>query len=143
MGFWDKVKSVANSAKCMTGWHAGEYNHIYGMPECHLEKICPDCDKYVTKIKHNFNDWRYTNNSFSQPCDSVRTCIHCEEQETKVIHQYEKNGKDSNCRVVEKCKRCGDEQLKSASHNWISIAGHDLKVQGKRKCKDCGTVEDV
>lgn len=141
MGFWDKVKSIASSAKCMTGWHAGEYSHIAGKPECHLEKTCPDCNEYVTKKKHKFTEWRYTNNSFSEPCDSVRTCVHCEDQETKIIHQYEKNGKDSSCRVVEKCKRCGHEQLGSVSHNWVSIVGHEVKIDGKRKCRDCGTVE--
>lgn len=141
MGFWDKVKSVANSAKCMTGWHAGEYSHISGKPECHLEKTCPDCNEYVTKKKHKFSDWKYTNNSSSKPCDSIRDCIHCDIQETKEIHQHEKNGKDSNCRVIEKCKRCGDEQLGSESHNWISIMGHEVKVQGQKKCKDCGTVK--
>jgi len=138
MGFWDKVKSVANSAKCMTGWHAGEYTSISGKPECHMEKTCPDCNEYVTKKKHKYSNWKYTNNSYSQPCDSIRDCIHCDLQESKVIHEYEKNGKDSNCRIIEKCKRCGDKKTGSASHNWVSLMGHEIKVEGQKKCRDCG-----
>ena len=141
MGFWDKVKSVAVSAKCIAGWHAGEYTHIQGKPECHTEKTCPDCEKYVTKQIHKFTDWKFTNNSMNNPCDSIRNCIHCNHQEQMIRHQYEKNGKDSNCRIIEKCKRCGDEKLGSESHNWLNIMGHEIKAQGKRKCKDCGVIQ--
>lgn len=141
MSFWNKLKSVAMTAKCLTGWHAGVYTPIEGKPECNLEKICPDCDSYVTKKKHTFSIWRYTNNINSDPCDSIRDCVHCGFQEEKIIHEYKKNGKDSSCRIIEKCTRCKDEKLGSESHDWISLFGHDLKAGGKRKCKDCGNFE--
>ena len=50
MSFWDKVQSVALAAKCFSGWHAGKYTPIADEPKCHLEKVCPDCRKYLTKI---------------------------------------------------------------------------------------------
>jgi len=138
MGFWDKVKSAAISAKCMAGWHAGTYTPIEGEPLCHLEKTCPDCNKYITKIEHKFNNWEYLDYG---KCDVEHTCIHCNYKEYGVKHNYEKIGKNDECRIIEICKRCGDEQLGEIEHNWIRIAGRELKIHGKRKCKDCGRME--
>ena len=138
MGFWDKVKSVAVSAKCMTGWHAGTYTHIDGEPLCHLGKTCPDCNEYVTKIVHKFSEWEYLDYG---KCDAKRSCIHCAYEEYGVQHDYEEQGKNSDCRIIEICTRCGDEQLGRENHNWLNVAGHELKVGGKRKCKDCGKIE--
>ncbi len=69
MGLWDKIKDVALSAKCMTGWHAGEYSHIEGEPECYLGKICPDCGEYITKFNHKFGTSEYLH---EYQCDTVR-----------------------------------------------------------------------
>lgn len=139
MGFWDKVKSVAISAKCMTGWHAGDYKHIDGKPLCFLGKTCPDCGEYVTKNNHTYNEWQYKNYN---SCDAIRECVHCGSIESSVRHNYERQGKDSNCRVIEVCKRCNDKKLGSTDHNWVSIplTNTEVKVQGKRKCKDCGFI---
>ena len=137
MGFWDKVKDVAIAAKCMTGWHGGEYEHIQGRPLCYLGKTCPDCHEYITKTKHDFTEWEYK--SYSN-CDAVRECIHCQAQEASVIHTYEETGKDSNCRIIKICSRCGKQELGSTQHDWITIPFTDteIKANGKRKCKDCG-----
>jgi len=165
MGLWDKVKSVAMSAKCMTGWHAGEYTSIEGKPKCNLEKTCPDCNKYMTKISHKMSSWNYL---FDRKCDAVCHCIHCnfevievrhnyhevrqgtecryidtcdrcgDMKQSKIRHNYEERGKDSNCRIIEVCKDCGDKKSGRENHNFLSIAGHDLKVNGQKKCKDCG-----
>ena len=138
MGFWDKVKSVASSAKCLTGWHGGEYAPIPGKPECHVEKTCPDCHEHVTSVKHKYGDWEYI--KFGE-CRAFHECVYCGEQETSVRHQYEKKGKDASCREIERCTNCGDEKLGRAKHNWVEILGHEVSIQGKRKCKDCGEVE--
>lgn len=138
MSFWDTVKKVAVSAKCATGWHAGEWSHRQGEPECRLEKTCPDCNKHVTTTKHKYGDWRYTNYS---SCDSVRECVYCGSVENKIIHEYTKVGKDENCRIIEKCSRCSDQKLGREDHNWIKLLNHEIKVEGKRKCRDCGKME--
>ena len=140
MGFWDKVKSVAVSAKCMTGWHAGDYEHIKGKPLCHMGKTCPDCKKYVTTMKHEYNDWKYLT---YDKCDSVKECIHCGHKESEVRHTFEENGKDSNCKVIKICSRCNLKEVGGARHEWITIpfTNHEIKAKGKRKCKDCGYVE--
>tara|TARA_R110000851_G_scaffold332161_1_gene507592 strand:+ start:1461 stop:1889 length:429 start_codon:yes stop_codon:yes gene_type:complete len=142
MGFWDTIKSAAISAKCLTGWHAGNYKPIEGKPQCNVEKTCPDCNKYVTAIKHKFNDWQYINSTSSHRCDSFRSCVHCDAQETKRIHKFEERGKDSSCRVIEKCSNCFEERSGGTTHNWAQIMGRELKVQGKRKCQDCGIIEE-
>lgn len=137
MAFWDNVKSIAIKAKCTVGWHEGEYKHIDGKPECFLGKTCPDCNKWVTEERHEFSDWEYlTYNS----CNTVESCIHCKLQRTGVEHNYQKEGKDSNCHIVEVCLRCKDKKIGRAEHNWIQvpIINQDIKVDGKRKCKDCG-----
>ena len=138
MGFFDTLKKAAVSAKCATGWHAGNYTPIDGEPLCHLEKTCPDCDKYVTTVKHKFDEWEYLQYG---SCNAEHKCIHCGHTEQKVLHEYKEKGKDTNCRIIEVCSRCGDEKFGREKHNWISMGSHELKVQGKRKCKDCGKME--
>ncbi|MCB5266662.1 MAG: hypothetical protein LHW46_00935 [Candidatus Cloacimonetes bacterium] len=137
MGFWDTVKSVAISAKCMTGWHAGNYEHVKGQPLCFLGKTCPDCGEYVTKNDHKYGDWSFKRHD---RCDAVRECIHCGALDTQVRHDHKKEGKDANCHIIEVCTRCGDKQIGRAEHTWINIpfTNSEMKIQGKRKCKDCG-----
>jgi glutaredoxin-related protein len=140
MGFWDSVKSVALSVKCFTGWHEGEYEHIKGKPKCFLGKTCPDCNQFITKEEHEYDGWEYVGYS---KCDAVRKCIHCKHQQREIRHEYRKEGKESDCRVIEVCIRCRDKKIGRAEHNWVTIpfTDKDLKIQGKRTCRDCKTVE--
>lgn len=140
MGIWDKVKSAAISAKCMTGWHAGDYTPIEREPKCHLEKTCPDCNKYVTTVEHKFGSWNYLSHG---RCDASKECIHCGHAETEIRHEYKAQGKDANCNVIEVCHRCQDQKLGRKEHNWIKIpfTNTEVKADGKRKCKDCGIME--
>jgi len=137
MGLWDMVKDAALFAKCLTGWHAGEYTHIEGKPLCFFGKTCPDCGEYVTKKNHKFSEWQYKTYS---NCDSERECVYCGLLESSVQHNYERQGKDSQCRIIEDCRRCGDKKYSGEEHNWITIpfTNKDLNVKGQRKCKDCG-----
>lgn len=135
MGFWGVVKSVALSAKCLTGWHAGNWSHIQGKPKCFMEKTCPDCSKHVTTKKHSFGEWRKINYS---TCDSVRECEYCGSVEQKIMHDYENNGKDENCRLIKKCRSCGAKEIGREDHEWLTIFDNEVKVGGKRKCKRCG-----
>lgn len=141
MGFWDKVKKAAISAKCLTGWHGGRYTPIAGKPQCNVEKTCPDCNEHITDIKHKFNDWQFVRTTSSHRCDSFRNCIHCGAEEIKRIHTFEERGKDSDCRVIEKCSNCFEERKGRTEHKWVHIMGHEIRVQGKRKCFDCGATE--
>lgn len=105
MGFFDSVKAMAVKAKCATGLHAGEFTKVKDEPECHLGKTCPDCEKYIEKLKHEYSDWKYTN---EDDCEQARECVYCQEVETKTVHaDYEESGKDSDCCVILKCQRCG------------------------------------
>ena len=135
MGFWDVVKSVALSAKCSTGWHAGNWSHIPGKPECFMEKTCPDCNKHVTTKKHSYGDWRKIDYS---SCDSVRECKHCGSTEQQIIHDYENHGKDENCRLIKKCRCCGVQEVGREDHEWIKLFDNELKIEGQRKCRRCG-----
>lgn len=140
MGFWDNVKELAVGAKCAVGWHEGEYGHIKGKPQCYLGKTCPDCGKWVTKEEHIYSGWEYIDYG---KCDSIKSCIHCKYQEREIRHNYKKEGKDSNCIIIEVCSRCRDKKLGKTEHNWVTIpfTDRELKIQGKRTCKDCKAVE--
>lgn len=138
MGFFDTLKKVALSAKCLTGWHGGNYNSIKGKPQCHLEKTCPDCKEYITKIDHKYGGWKYLN---YDNCEAEKECIYCREIKREIVHNYKERGKDSNCRIIEICEHCQDEKLGSTKHNWIRLGSIELKAGGKRKCKDCGQME--
>jgi len=134
MGFWDVVKSVAISAKCSTGWHAGNWSRIPGEPECSFGKTCPDCHNYVTTKKHAFGDWRKIDYS---TCNSVRECDHCGSTEEKIIHDFQNNGKDASCRLITKCRHCGVQETGREDHEWVKLFDHEVKVGGQRKCKRC------
>ena len=137
MAFLDTLKKVAISAKCKAGWHAGEWKHIPGKPECHLEKICPDCGKHVTTEKHKYGKWEYVR---PDKCDSVRACIYCGSKQMKVIQLYQNLvGKDLNCRVIEKCIRCGYERTTAREkHTWYYPGGKNV-----RECVDCHKIEEI
>lgn len=135
MGFFDKVKELAIKAKCMAGFHGGEFTHITGKPECHLGKICPDCKEHITSFKHSFTDWEYLS---SDKCEMRCECILCSEQEFKTKHEYREDRIDSSCRVIEKCQRCDHEYIGSTRHTWEFSS---YKGQVYRTCKRCGKHE--
>lgn len=139
MGFWDTIVSVALSAKCMTGWHSGDYAHVDGKPLCFLGKTCPDCGEYVTKNNHKYNEWEYP---IYNSCNAIRKCVHCGYQDSSVQHTYAKHGKDGNCKIIEICSRCGDKKLGREEHNWLQIpfTNTDVKANGQKKCRDCGYI---
>ena len=170
MGFFDKVKSFGLAIKCGVGLHGGEYKNEEGKPECFFSKTCPDCGKYLTKNEHKFNDWIFPKHgschayreciycgqeenailhSFQEYVDSncrvTAKCGRCGFEENKGFsHDYETYGKDENCRIIEICSRCKDRRLGSVKHDWLKIpfTETNLKIDGKRKCKDCGYVEN-
>jgi hypothetical protein len=141
MSFWDKVKSVTRAAKCLVGWHGGEYSHISGEPLCHLGKTCPYCESFVTKVEHAFTQWE-----FPEPdrCGARRECEHCGHVEISVRHNYVRTGKDErNCEVISTCRRCGDETRGSAEHEWEALeleCRPEGESSNKKKCKSCGVM---
>jgi hypothetical protein len=142
MGLWDNVKKVALSAKCLTGWHAGTYEPIEGREKCKLAKTCPDCGEYVTKTVHEYGEWTYLEYN---SCQAQKECIYCQDLKRETVHNYKRRGKNQSCGIIEICERCNDEKVGATEHNWIKIpfTDTDLKVQGRKKCKDCGlTIEE-
>ena len=170
MRMLDKIKKLGPKVKCGIGWHNGTYAHIAGEPQCFFAKTCPDCGKYITEKRHKYGEWFYpyqdrceqvrecvycqdkktrTEHQFAQweyyefgKCNQIRECIRCHKKETRVEHDYQEHHKDSQCRIIKVCTRCKDEQLGSIEHNWVKIpfSNNDLKVSGKRKCRDCGYI---
>lgn len=139
MGFFDFVKNAAKSAMCATGMHAGQWKHIHGKPECHVEKTCTRCAKHLTAKHHKYGEFRLVNSS---TCDHVHECMHCDHFENRIIHNYRPVGRDDRCRIIERCTGCGDETIGREDHEWIKIFDHELKRDGKRKCKRCGNFEN-
>jgi len=130
MGFWDGVKSVAKNTKCFLGFHGGEYKQKEGKPKCYLGKTCPDCGKDVEMEKHSFGDWKYLEDG---KCRAKRRCVTCNYEENSTRHQFRWDHKDSNCRMIEICTRCGEIKKGLTVHSWINSDG-----KGKKICKDCG-----
>jgi len=131
MSFWDVVKKVAVMAKCTTGWHAGEYEHIEGKPKCFLGKKCTDCGKYVTTKKHSFSEYTYKH---FDKCDQTRKCIHCKFVENEINHSYEEHGKDGDCKIIKICSRCGGKVIGKENHRWKNGSGD------KKMCLDCNKI---
>lgn len=138
MSFWNAVKKIAVAAKCTAGIHAGNWSKTPGNPDCQLQKTCPDCNKHVTTTKHVYGEWRYPNYA---SCEAVRECTHCGSVDQDVRHSYQKTGKNDECKIINRCIRCNHEELGREDHSWIKILDHEVKVGGKRKCKDCGVSE--
>jgi hypothetical protein len=137
MSFWDKVKNVATSAKCMTGFHAGEYKPIKGKPKCNLEKTCPDCDKYLTKTQHKYTDWEYIK---EDKCDSKKECVYCQFEEKKVRHQWV--NRTNRCKVYKNCKRCKKQEFVHEKHGpWTAGVAHPDGMQ-TFICSGCGKTEE-
>lgn len=138
MGFFDFVKNVAQSAMCTTGMHSGKWSHIHGKPECNVERTCTRCQKHITAKHHNYGEFRCVDSS---TCDHVHECVHCNHFENKIMHSYGRVGRDDNCRIIEKCSRCGDEKKGQEDHDWIKLFDREIKLHGKRKCRRCDMFE--
>lgn len=139
MNFLAKIKNITISAKCLSGWHSGSYLRMKNKPQCHLEKTCPDCGKYIAKKDHAFTRWKHVN---ELTCNAERECIHCNHIETKMMHGYERVGKNPvNCKVIRHCVRCNDKQIGQAEHNWFQRSVEERQSGVKKVCKDCGKVE--
>jgi hypothetical protein len=120
MGFFDKVKAAAIKAKCATGFHAGEYAAIEGKPECHFEKTCPDCNKYLTLFKHQF----YAEPEYEKAgsCIKAVKCEFCDHIHRETDHvEYTVVGQDDYCRTKERCVRCSHEKVGDAKHSWVRL----------------------
>jgi hypothetical protein len=136
MGFWDKIKSAAVSAKCMTGFHAGIFYKIPGKPDCYLEKTCPDCNKYLTEIQHKFSNWVYLDDN---SCDATRKCHHCEIIENSIIHKWYTT--KEQCQITKCCDRCGYKELGRMEHGpWYGgvCIGNGMQIF---QCSGCGETE--
>lgn len=142
MSFWDKVKSFTRSAKCTVGWHGGEYAPIAGKPKCHLGKTCPNCNDYLTKEEHEFSEWIFTQEG---DCNARRECIYCGYEEQEEKHNHEQVAKDlSNCEILLRCRRCGDEKVGPAEHEWVeqpqTQGATDSSSGNKKQCQVCGII---
>lgn len=138
MGLWDAVKRVALSTKCATGFHSGEWSPIAGEPECHLEKTCPDCDKYLTKIEHNFDSWQFLK---EKSCDSIRSCIYCNEKQNSVRH-YSWVTEKIDCKIYRECERCKTREFVKTEHGpWYAGIAHPDGMQDFT-CSGCGITEE-
>jgi hypothetical protein len=136
MGLWDMIKSAAVSAKCATGLHAGTFNKISGEPDCHLEKTCPDCNKYLTQIQHKFSKWVYLRDN---SCDATRKCCHCEIIENSIVHEWRTT--KERCQITKHCHRCGSKELGRVEHGtWYAGVCHADGMQSFQ-CSDCGKIE--
>jgi hypothetical protein len=141
MSFWEKAKWIARSAKCLAGWHGGEYVHLSGEPLCHLGKTCPHCNAFVTKENHNFTAWEFPE---SDRCSARRECEYCGHIEISIRHDYVRTGKDANtCEIISTCRRCGDDRRDSAEHEWEQVEMEcrpDGENASKKKCSNCGLI---
>lgn len=136
MGLWDSIKKAATSAKCMAGLHAGDYSPIKGKPECNLEKTCPDCGKYITKIQHKFGSWKYIE---EHKCDTIRTCEYCKEEYLAVKHEWAET--KNKCQVEKMCDRCGAHEFVRTEHGpWYGGVAHPDGTQ-TFVCSGCGKQE--
>lgn len=136
MSLWNKVKGAAKSVKCMTNWHAGQFTPIEGKPKCHLEKTCPDCNKYVTKKSHKFGEWSYVR---ADRCDRESSCIHCDDKKHDIKHNHQMVRKElGTCREILECARCRDEKMGNVSHNFKLVGKDSSTCEPIKECTDCG-----
>lgn len=140
MGWLDKVKEVATKAKCATGFHAGDFTQVAGKPKCHLEKTCPDCNKHIEHFAHEI----INSEQYDQPSSCVITskCKHCEFTRSKEVHEsFYTVGKDSYCRIKERCSRCGHTRIGREDHTWVKMTGNYSDETEKYSCASCNKEE--
>lgn len=133
MGFFDKVKELAIKAKCATGFHAGTFVRVSGAPECHYEKVCPDCYEHLEQKQHSYGDSVYLNHG---SCMKTSLCVHCDAIKEKVVHEAYRNlGVDDYCNVKEECVRCHDVKVKKKEHLWSEDRRDEHSIH--ESCRRC------
>lgn len=101
MKLWNKIK-------CIADYHGGEYSSVEGKAKCNLEKTCPNCNKYMTKIEHKMSPWKYLS---EEKCDAVSHCIYCNYEVNELRHIYNEVKEKNECTYVDTCNRCGDKTI--------------------------------
>lgn len=135
MSFWDSIKKVAVSTKCLAGMHSGEFEPAIGKPACNLVKVCLDCNKNVEKINHKFGKFQYNQDS---KCDGKFVCVHCQEEEAKVKHQWATEFK--GCSTYQRCSRCNTREHVSTKHTWHAGVCNPNRTQ-TFFCSGCDATE--
>lgn len=139
MSFWESVKvsakKAAISTKCFAGMHAGDFTPIVGKPKCNQEKTCPDCNKKLEQIKHKFGKFEYAQEN---KCDGKYVCIHCQEEDAKVKHQW--SYESSGCDSYNYCKRCKTKDKLKTKHTWYGGVCHGDGTQ-TFSCGGCNATE--
>ena len=86
-------------------------------------------NKWLRKIDLEME--RRVNKNFKY--SDFKRCVTCNYEENSTRHQFRWDHKDSNCRMIEICTRCGEIKKGLTVHSWINSDG-----KGKKICKDCG-----
>lgn len=132
MSFWDSVKKIGVSAKCLAGMHEGNFQHIQGKPKCHAEKTCPNCNKNIEDIFHKYTRPHYVS---EHSCDFKSSCEHCGEEKIVEKHNYEHV--TEKCNLYKICYRCKSKKFVTEDHHWIQspvLPNGDFEKQ----CLQCG-----
>ncbi len=141
MGFWDAVGSVFTSAKCLTGFHGGKWTPVKGQPKCHLEKTCPDCDKHITKVKHEGGEWKHIHGK--PECHKEITCIHCNEHmNKKFFHKWDGQFKPRSdfyrsCTEERRCVYCNKVETRLV-HDFSKEEVNEFSCRITKVCARCG-----
>lgn len=140
MGVFDFLKSAAVKVKCSAGFHSGEFHPITGKPKCHVEKVCPDCGKYVTDFEHTWGDWKYERDG---DCTVSNTCSDCGKIITRIEHEgyYEKPREHGDCHIEEVCRRCNDTKSLGVRHLWRK--GCEYEHETYYFCENCDETKHV
>lgn len=115
MSFWDSVKKIGISAKCLAGMHEGDFKPIQGKPECHLGKTCPNCNKYIETIAHKYHQSHYLSEN---SCKRKSSCKHCGEEKITEKHSYDYTTNEG-CDVYNVCSRCRSKKFLKQDHHWV------------------------
>lgn len=141
MGFLDALMDVAKKAKCATGFHGGKFEHIPGAPGCSFEKDCPDCFEYITEQRHKYPEINSVDYDSYDSCEKTAVCEYCENQLTRVQHDFVSRGTNGHCEGVEKCSRCGEEKLSGKLfHQWDGYPKKGYGPKGDKflyRCQIC------
>lgn len=135
MNLFENLKKITVRARCGIGIHSGTFKPMDGKPQCNIGKICPDCNMFFTKTKHNFSPW----SDYIKPksCVVVQRCIYCEESRTRKNHPgFIRKGVDDHCHVILSCARCGEVKKGKQVHKWEKELNN--KSNTVERCQQCG-----
>ena len=102
---------------------------------CYKARICLRCGYQSSRSLFQNHSWSRWDHEQSGSCTVARQCQHCDECETKMVHEWGEEWEyvsSNDCTVKKTCKICGTKEIVGERHTW-----GEWKMDDEEEIRSC------